>query len=103
MKYREVTHHWFNMNWMRGEDKGWIEGELLLDFAGQPTKKVMASEEEEKDQRTAEVKEHIHYLQIWGRWYFVPSGLKMKLQPVLCGKVKSKDTWIQNDNVVRGR
>ena len=78
------------MNWMRGKEKGWVEGKLLLDLAGQPTKNITASEEEEKDQRTAEVKEYVHYLQIWGRWYRMPSGLKMKLQPVLCGQNKIK-------------
>ena len=52
------------MDWMRGEEKGWKEGKLFLDFAGQHTKSIAASEEEEQDQGTAEVKEHIHYLQI---------------------------------------
>ena len=58
-------YHWLDMDWMWGKEKRWKEGELLLDFAGKlHTKSIAASEEEEQDQGTAEVKEHIHYLQI---------------------------------------
>ena len=41
-------------------------------------------EKEEKDEGTAEVKGHIHHLQIQGRWHLVPLSLNnIKLQPVM--------------------
>ena len=48
-------------------------------FAGQSTQRIAASEKEEKEQGTAEVKGHVHHLQTQGGWYCMPSGLNNQI------------------------